>query len=118
MWSFAQVGMAPRYRTLSIGLMPSLKLPGATAVATGFYKDLEGSVWLKGLVKSGVVGLPVFTLPAGYRPLEDLVFDAHVESSTSSILGAVVVKSTGDVVVSIGDNALVSLNGINFRGEH
>lgn len=93
------------------------RISGVTAVAAGFYKDLEGTVWLKGHVKNGTIGAVVFTLPVGYRPLEDKAFTAHAESSTSSVLGAIMVKATGDVVISLGANALVSLNDIHFKGE-
>lgn len=93
------------------------KLAGVTSMAAGYRKTLQGDVVLKGRIKSGSVGSAVFTLPAGYRPSEDRVFDVHAESSTASVIGAVTVKATGDVVVSLGANALVSLDGIRFLAE-
>ena len=39
--------------------------------ASASYKKEFNTVHIKGLVKSGTIGSPIFTLPVGYRPKED-----------------------------------------------
>ena len=38
--------------------------------SAGYYKDAFGIVHLRGLVKTGTVGLAIFALPVGYRPVK------------------------------------------------
>lgn len=77
----------------------------------GFYKDPFGVVHLRGLVKNGTVGQPIFTLPEGYRPAARLLFAA----ASNDAFGRVDILANGHVNAEIGNNAYVSLNGISFR---
>lgn len=81
--------------------------------SAAFYKDVEGVVHLKGLVKNGVVNwqYPIFVLPPGYRPLQA---SAHVVVSNNA-LGRVTVSNNGNLAVDFGSSAFVSLDGITFR---
>jgi hypothetical protein len=44
---------------------------GGSWAPAGYYKDAQGIVHLRGLIKSGTVGSAEFTLPSGYRPTND-----------------------------------------------
>lgn len=79
--------------------------------AAGYYKDLTGRVWLQGRVKSGVVGSPIFTLPAGYRP--PLTVQYAVDSNGAH--GTLKVEPSGDVTLAVGTNVSASLEGVSFR---
>lgn len=80
--------------------------------ATGYYKDTAGMVHLRGLVKSGTVGdVPIFTLPAGYRPAYPMAFAL----SSNSAFGQGYIKATGEVECLTGSNASVWLSNIHFR---
>lgn len=77
----------------------------------GYYKDNFGIVHLRGLIKSGTLGLSAFTLPAGYRPPAREIFG----TVSNFAFGTVYVDTTGDVVPFNGSNAFISLDGLTFR---
>lgn len=86
----------------------------ATYEPAGYMKDSLGFVHLKGLVKSGTVGaVPVFTLPAGYRPSKQNLFPTVANENH----GTIYVRPDGVVQVTFGSNAYVSLSGITFKAE-
>lgn len=75
------------------------------------YRLAGKTVTLRGVVKNGTVGTSVFTLPSNMRPTKSLIM---VVLSNSAI-GRVTIVSDGTVVVSNGNNAWVSLDGISFE---
>jgi hypothetical protein len=80
----------------------------------GFYKDPQGRVHLKGLIKLGTVGSAAFTLPVGYRPDNSLILSTISNSST----GRINLTSGGAVIpVSPSNNTWVALDGLSFRSE-
>lgn len=67
----------------------------------------QGMVILRGTVKSGTVGSPIFTLPVGYRPSGNVGF-AIV---SNALFGYIIIESDGDVVLATGfSNLSVYLN--------
>lgn len=81
----------------------------------GFWLDAQGIVHLRGLIKNGApVISTIFTLPAGYRPSNRLVFVADL----SGAHGRVDVLANGQVAqVAAGVSTYLSLSGIHFRKE-
>lgn len=77
-----------------------------------FTKTSSGMIMLKGLVKSGTAtsGTVIATLPEGYRPPYNMVFQNAANGSP----GRVDVWSDGTIRYQIGSNAWFSLDGINF----
>lgn len=76
-----------------------------------YMKDSMGFIHLRGYVKrSSGVGLPIFTLPAGYRPTKSSV---HAVQATSAY-GDVEITSAGVVQLGAGTPTYVSLDGITF----
>jgi hypothetical protein len=90
---------------------------GAPHTNAAYYKDKEGRVHLRGLIKNGTAtgGTILFTLPAGYRPSTSGQSVFAVISNNA--LGRVDVKANGDVVVIVGTNPFLSLDGISFRAD-
>lgn len=88
--------------------------------AAGYAKDAQGVVRLKGLLKDGITnpGTPIFKLPVGYRPSENMVFSVATFNGVSLIHARVDVASNGDVETGVQDNrvqnAWLSLEGISF----
>lgn len=79
-----------------------------------YRKDLSGFVHIKGIVKNGVVGNNIFTLPAGYRPAETEDF----VQGCNGAYGQIRVTVTGLVYQSVGaSNASQWVNGIRFYAE-
>lgn len=79
---------------------------------SGFWKDSNGLVHLRGLVKNGTaVGTAIFTLPPGYAP----AFREAFATVSNGVFGVVEVLTTGDVIASSGSTASFSLSGICFR---
>lgn len=73
--------------------------PKSTAA---FMKDRSGFVHIKGTVKSGNNGQPVFVLPDGYRPPSDERFVNNAWDGTAERLARIdVVASTGYVQVTV-----------------
>jgi hypothetical protein len=78
----------------------------------GFWRDPFEFVHLRGLIKSGTVGLAAFTLPPGYRPTLSEPF--AVDSNSAH--GRVDVLADGTVIPQApSSNTYVSLSGIKFR---
>jgi len=77
-----------------------------------FWKDPMGIVHIEGLVKSGTVAATIFTLPAGYRPSNGLLF----VTITNGGIGRFDVASTGNVVAQSGSNGWFTIN-CSFKQE-
>lgn len=75
--------------------------------------DNLGIVRLRGVVKSGTVGTatPVFKLPSGYIPPYEALFAIQ----SNNTIGQLLVDASGNVMVGVGSNASVSLDGVTFR---
>ena len=79
----------------------------------GYFKDSQGIVHLRGLVKSGKTeDGTIFTLPEGYRPVARELFGACTAPAT---IGRVDVLTDGRVVPVKAHNSWVSLDGLTFR---
>lgn len=78
----------------------------------GYYKDGAGGIHLRGLVKSGTVGLAIFVLPTGYRPQ----FDIILAVTSAAVFGSIYILADGSVVPQAScSNTWVSLENIHFR---
>jgi hypothetical protein len=86
----------------------------STYNAAGFRKDPLGRVLLKGLVKNGSIGSGVFQLPAGYRPIRELLFAPDNNGSAAT---DVRVRADGVVLPAAGVTTWLSLDGIIFDTE-
>lgn len=86
---------------------------GAGFRDSGYWRDAAGVIHLTGIVKSGVIGTPIFTLPAGFRPSAAILF-AIV---SNALFGYVQVTAAGVVSCEAGNNAFVCLDGISFKAE-
>lgn len=75
-----------------------------------YTRTSSGLVALKGLVASG--SGTIFTLPAGYRPTEQLVFLTVAGSDTTA--GRVDILPDGTVSLQVGGSGYVSLSSIRF----
>jgi hypothetical protein len=81
---------------------------------TAGYTKVGGVVYLRGLVKSGVLTLPIFTLPAGYRPAGEKDFIVF----SNGAAGYVYALNNGDVIADApSNNTFVSLCGVSFPAE-
>jgi hypothetical protein len=78
--------------------------------SVGYYKNSLGNVVFVGSIKSGTIGSSAFTLPIGFRPLQQAIF----QCVSNSAFGYVVVNIDG-TVIPYGNNTSISLYGISFR---
>jgi hypothetical protein len=85
--------------------------PADTAAA--FRKDAFGRVYIRGLIQSGTVGQPAFTLPVGYRPIVTQRF----ATISNGALGYLYVDSSGGVQLASGSNVYADLSPISFDTE-
>lgn len=85
----------------------------ATHESAGYYKDPLGRVHLLGVVKSGVAGTAIFTLPSGYRPKLKEMF--AVITGGPDAIGRIDVGSDGIVTHVSGSTGYVQISGISFR---
>lgn len=83
------------------------------AEPSGYYKDPFGIVHVKGIVKGGAVGQPLFILPVGYRPM----FLRRYAVIANDAIGHIEVFNSGYVYLWLGSNVWVSLDAITFRAE-
>ncbi len=80
----------------------------------GYFIDKLGIVHLRGLVKLGVIGASIFTLPAGYRPEYR---ELQAIQQNPNTIGRCDITSDGKVIPMAGDNGWFSLDGITFRAK-
>lgn len=90
---------------------------GGTYATAGYYKDDMSIVRLKGVLKSGTVadGTTIFTLPAGFRPSEDLMFSTISSSATAIQPTRVDIMIDGRVIIYNAANNYLTINNIQFR---
>lgn len=79
-----------------------------------YLKDEFGFVHLKGVLNAGVVGSVIFTLPAGYRPLNN--YNLFSVSSGTSV-GILSIRPFGDVFMQRGNTNEFALDGVTFKAE-
>jgi hypothetical protein len=99
-------------------------LVGAHLNPVGFWKDKEGVVHLQGIAQVGKVGtsiVPIFTLPAGFRPAPGaLMILAPAGPENAAILGGSNTSIEGldlSGKVAGSKEKLSVLDGITFRAE-
>jgi hypothetical protein len=89
---------------------------GAGARDARFYRD-HRRVYLEGVIKSGTINTPAFTLPPGFLPAENQPAGAQIilPAVSNAAFGALFIANNGDVQPAIGSNVYFSLDGISFR---
>lgn len=99
----------------SMSLLNSWVYFGSDSTPT-YFKDTNGVVHLKGVVKLGTtLGAVITNMPAGYRPLANALFPA----TSNGVFCQIQVGATGDVanVSGTGSTAYVALDGISYLAE-
>lgn len=86
---------------------------GSTFADASYMKIANDMVILKGAIQSGTVTAAAFTLPAGYRPGEDLTFAVN----SNGAFGQLRINSDGSVIPNVGSNTSFYLDGVIFRSE-
>jgi len=69
--------------------------------STPAYIRRNDTVWIRGIVGNGSAGLPVFTLPSGFRPTSVKSFANHIFGSSSELQ----VRPNGDVLINQAPSA-------------
>jgi hypothetical protein len=95
---------------MSSGYLNSWVDFGAPLYAGAYLKDFNGLVHLRGTIKNGANGLPIFMLPTGSRPNAVLNFPVDANAA----FGNIQIKPDGSITLTVGSNAAVDLNGIYF----
>jgi hypothetical protein len=86
---------------------------GSGFETAGYWKQSDGWVRLKGVIKNGTTGslVIVFSLPTGYRPPRSMYFTTQSTDGTAAIR----VDQAGEVrIITTPGNTYVSLCGITF----
>lgn len=88
---------------------------------TGYYKESNGIVRLRGRITSGIMtgGTSIFILPLGFRPNLHSKFILSVYSGTGTVqMGTINVNTNGSVTAEfLPGNTWVHLDGISFLAE-
>lgn len=85
---------------------------GGSYDGAGFIRTVDNFIRLHGVIKSGAVGSPCFTLPPGYRP-STLV---TVPCISNNAIGRIDIGVDGTVTPQLpSSNVWVSLDGIAFK---
>lgn len=79
-------------------------------------KTTDGKIKFSGLIKDGTVGqgINAITLPAGLRPLKNVVYPAF---SSDSTIAKIIVDRTGNFVVEKSSGTYVALDTVEFQGD-
>lgn len=78
------------------------------------YRKVGDVVQLRGMIQSGTLNTTIFTLPSGFRPVQEADF---AQSSNGAGIANVKIINSGVVQVSYylsGSNGWVALDGIQF----
>lgn len=78
----------------------------------GYFKDSQGIVHLRGLVKDGSINSTIFTLPSGYRPQYR---ELHGVCTNNNTIGRLDILTGGEVIATSGSSSWFSLDGVSFR---
>ncbi|EHS58934.1 hypothetical protein [Paenibacillus sp. Aloe-11] len=85
----------------------------------GYYKDSEGLIHMKGVLKLGTLNTAMFILPPGYRPkLSRVLVTAANTDTQTDVLGRVNINDNGSVIplsingISMIQNGWISLDSI------
>lgn len=73
------------------------------------FRKVGDEVVLRGLIKNGVAGATIFTLPVGFRPYQEETFAVL----SNGVFAFVTVNPSG-IVNSSGANPYIYLSGIRF----
>ena len=99
-------GSAPAFTGLWVNYTTGYYLPAA-------FRKVNNCVMLRGNVKSGAIGTPIFTLPVGYRPA--LPVSCPVAILTATTASYVLINADGTVNPTHGsDSSTFSLDGVMF----
>jgi hypothetical protein len=91
---------------------------GSGYSTAGYYKDPFGTVHLKGVIAGGTTtNTTVYTLPAGYRPLEKLILTSTSYTGAAYVFTRIDIDTGGNVIVVTGSNNFLSFDGLSFRAE-
>ena len=91
-------------------LLNSWQNYGGSFNRIGYFKDSQGIVHLKGLVRNGTSNL-IFNLPSGYRPSGTEIYVVIAGNA----IGRVDINSSGAVSRVVGSATYISLDSITFR---
>ena len=83
---------------------------GAGFNEAGYFLDQFGMLHLRGMVAGGTPPSVAFVLPAGYRPTNSI----YIAVASANLFGMIIINSSGNVNISVGNTAWVSLDGISF----
>jgi hypothetical protein len=84
---------------------------GGTGADAGYYKDSDGIVHLRGMIRSGTIPASAFNLPSGFRPTAPIYFPI----ASNNAFGLVIVNAGGDVTIQVGSSTYADIGGISFR---
>lgn len=78
----------------------------ATSSQAAEYRKVGDRVEVRGFIKDGAVPAAAFTLPAGFRPPNELTF----ATAATATYGQITVTTSGSVSVVVGTNTYVAIN--------
>jgi len=91
---------------------------GAAGNPGAFVKGLDNRVNLTGVIRSGTISNPAFTLPVGFRPAQNSAFIVSASSSGAVSVVQVVVNPSGvvNVTAAAGSTGIsdIFMDGIEF----
>lgn len=87
-------------------LLSSWANAGAGYTPTGYWKDSQGIVWLRGRITGGAAPSAAFTLPVKYRP---------EYTHTYATYSGAVVEVRADGTVQVVSGSTVALDQVSFR---
>lgn len=74
------------------------------------FRKVMGRVQLRGCIKSGTVGSPIFTLPTGLRPSKSV----RLSVAANGAYGLITIAPAGTVTLTSGSNTWVDLSNVEF----
>jgi len=88
----------------------------ANRPTAGYYKDAASRCWPEGCLSGGTYGSGagniVYSLPNGYRPVQNQLFTVATEPAGKA---TILITTAGDIYPLAGDPGAICLNGISFR---
>lgn len=95
-------------------LLNSWTYYGAPFNTPGYWKDPNGIVHLRGVLKPGTYGASMFQLPAGYRPAAQELIGVDTFAAADT-MGRIEIQTDGNVIARNGGATFLTIDSVTFR---
>lgn len=80
-----------------------------------FRRESDGTVILRGLIKSGTAATTAFTLPEPFRPDKTVLHPLVINNGAGAVINLITINTDGTVVPAASGTTWTDLEGVSFK---